>query len=413
MSRFSETRLWLRENARLEPALLESPSFAEQLAARCRELKLAAAPDEGDAQYAELLSTDSIEAANARSMVSVPETWLFRGLPSFELLRKRLGSLLASGRTDVRILSAGCATGAEPVSLAVAALSVGFGAERCAIDAVDVNPEAIAATKLGRFRGMSARDPLPTWAQSWFVVRDGEVNAKQDATSMIRAELADLFFWAPPVLQYDAIFCRNVFIYLDREGRSRLAQRFTDWLAHDGVLVLGHADAGPEVIERLRPFGEAGAFAFSKAAAARTPAAPTAASTTSGPKTSGSDRRPATATRVAAKGDARAPAVGTFEECRALIANRREADAERAIKSLLLRTPDSVEGHVLLGEVQLQRGAIGPAEESLRRAIYLDPHRELALVRLAEIAERTGRRALADRYRARAIERHLGDEGAT
>ena len=176
MTRFPATRQWLITNGRLEPALLATRVFEDSIATRCRQLGLharAAVTDEGDALYAEQLARDSIEAGRARSLVAVPETWLFRGRASFDAVRTRLATLAASGRRDVRLLSAGCANGAEPVSMAATALAAGLEGARCAVDAVDINPDVVEGAREARYRGMAKRERLPGWAEAWFTESDG------------------------------------------------------------------------------------------------------------------------------------------------------------------------------------------------------------------------------------------------
>jgi chemotaxis protein methyltransferase CheR len=41
----------------------------------------------------------------------------------------------------------------------------------------------------------------------------------------------------------DAIFCRNVLIYLDSHARVRIIDMFLERLHHGGVLLLGHSES--------------------------------------------------------------------------------------------------------------------------------------------------------------------------
>jgi chemotaxis receptor (MCP) glutamine deamidase CheD len=43
--------------------------------------------------------------------------------------------------------------------------------------------------------------------------------------------------------KFDAIFCRNVMIYFDRETQRRLLSRFATMLEPDGIVVLGHSES--------------------------------------------------------------------------------------------------------------------------------------------------------------------------
>ncbi|MDZ4755914.1 MAG: CheR family methyltransferase [Phycisphaerae bacterium] len=407
MTRFPLTRNWLRTRARIEPALLTARSFEDAVSTRCRELALDGA-DEGDAAYAIRIERDPAEAAKVRTLVSVPESWLFRGRASFELLRARLMTLRVQGRTDIRMLSAGCAQGAEPISMAVTALATGFVPEACTVDAVDIEPVLSGALAHGRFSGMAARESIPLWAEQWFSRRDGDTIVHAEAREVVRPERADLFTWIPKV-EYDILFCRNVFIYLAREGRIELLTKFAKWLAPDGLLILGHADAGFEVSDAFHSTGPSDAFAY----APGPPLERAAPAVRDAPPVARTAARPLDRTIARASPPAALPAasVVTLRECRELAAHGRVPEAERALVALLARQPDLVEGHCLHGELLLRRDAKLPAEEALRRALYLDPQCEDALMRLAHIADRGGRRDLAARYRARAMEAHLRSEG--
>ncbi len=78
------------------------------------------------------------------------------------------------------------------------------------------------------------------------------------------------------------------------------------------------------------------------------------------------------------------------------------SDAHDACESLLRTFGNSAEVHALLGIVQDAMGRIHEAEESYRRAIYLDPGHHQALAHLAVIADRKHDTATARRLRERA-----------
>jgi chemotaxis protein methyltransferase CheR len=42
---------------------------------------------------------------------------------------------------------------------------------------------------------------------------------------------------------FDAIFCRNVMIYFDRDVRERLVSRFHGLLREGGLLYVGHSES--------------------------------------------------------------------------------------------------------------------------------------------------------------------------
>jgi len=65
-------------------------------------------------------------------------------------------------------------------------------------------------------------------------------------------------------IQYDVIFCRNLLIYLNARARSKILELLHRILTKDGILFVGHAEAGFPVapfFESVRPLS---AFAHRK-----------------------------------------------------------------------------------------------------------------------------------------------------
>jgi chemotaxis methyl-accepting protein methylase/Tfp pilus assembly protein PilF len=422
MKQFPAVRRWLLERARLEAALVDQPSLAVAVAARCAELRLRS--DDRDALYAALLERDPSEGAFARALVAVPETWLFRGVRSFEAVRAALRA--RSSAAFVRMLSAGCANGAEAMSLAIAAACEGRSAATCAVDAVDVNPVALAAIEHGRYTGLAVREAPPDWARPWLIERDGIV-VRSEARAMVQPWCADLLTWTPPCAQpaggastaagYDVIFCRNLFIYLASDARRELLERLVALLEPGGLFVVGHADGVQECAAlsngRLRPVEPVDAFALERVEPGRRSgeAASARTSTTS-----------VAAVRSGARGTRRAepllqrptpaerPQPDSLDAAAAQAARGDAPGAIAMLERLLRRAPEDARLHCVLGETLADAGRLDAAEASLKRAVYLDPKSERALIRLSMLAEAAGRTEAAARWRARALAVHL-EEG--
>lgn len=402
--RFPATLEWLRTHARLSPSLLESSTVVRSIAERAQALRVEAGWPEAelDRHYARRLDEDPAEAARARAIVSVPETWLFRGEASFEMLRERLRLRRRGIAQSVSMLSAGCANGAEPMSMALTAIDAGFAPRQVSIDAVDVNAEAMRSLAHGTFAGFAAREGLPPWVADAAVGADRSVTLPDSVLRMVRFVEADLFSWDPGPERYDAIFCRNVLIYLDADARVELLERLRLWLREDGVLVLGHAEAA-ETPKGFRAVDPVEAFAFERGEiVARPLLAPVERERRAAPRQRTTAREAPDRTPRPQR-----PERASLDLCRRLVAEAAWERGDAALRELLRREPDSVEAHRLLAETLLRRDRPREAEESLRRAVYLDPRCEAALIALAALAEGSGRRAMADRYRERALSAHL------
>jgi chemotaxis protein methyltransferase CheR len=154
-----------------------------------------------------------------------------------------------SGKTFT-VWSAGCSTGEEPYTLAIvlsefAARSPGF---QFAITATDISTKVLEKALLGIYDQHQAETVPPSLMQRYFMrskERDqGTVRVVPELRSRVqfrRLNLMDerflLFSGA-----VDAIFCRNVLIYFDRDTQYQLLDRLCRSLKTGGHLFLGHSE---------------------------------------------------------------------------------------------------------------------------------------------------------------------------
>lgn len=143
----------------------------------------------------------------------------------------------------VRIWSAGCATGQEPLSLAM------LFAERgtpCDIQASDVSAAALRRARDARYSHFEVQRGLPIGRLvRWFDADGEQWAAKPELVARIRYRMHNLV--RDPVLpgRFDVILCRNVLLYFNADTRRRVLDALADALRPGGVIVLG---AGETVI---------------------------------------------------------------------------------------------------------------------------------------------------------------------
>ncbi len=187
-------------------------------------------------------------AALAREL-TVGETYFFRNIEQFAALRERVApDRLRSGgpRRGLRILSAGCASGEEPYSIAMALHELVAGAScELQIRAVDLNPTSLEKARQARYTTWSLRETPPAMQQRWFrpdgagVVLDDAIRASVKFEARNLGE-DDAELWQPDT--YDIIFCRNVLMYFTPHGTRALVGRIARALAPNGTLFLGSAE---------------------------------------------------------------------------------------------------------------------------------------------------------------------------
>jgi chemotaxis protein methyltransferase CheR len=190
------------------------------------------------------------ESGALAAELTVGETFFFRDVDQLRAVAERvLPERVAARGPDkrLRILSAGCASGEEPYSLAILAREAlpDFTEWDVRVTAVDVNPVALARARAARFSAWSMRATPRETIDRWFH-RDGrelvlDAGVRESVTFHER-NLADddPLFWSPAA--YDLVLCRNVLMYFTPAAMRRTVDRLGEALLPGGFLFLGHAE---------------------------------------------------------------------------------------------------------------------------------------------------------------------------
>ncbi len=212
-----------------------------------------------------------------RDRLAVPETYFWRQAEQLDaLVRHVVPEHFADPRAaPLRIWSAGCCTGEEPLSIAMALAEAGWLA-RAPIEIVgsDASPALLERARRGVFRDRSFRS-LPTALRDrWFEPFDGgwridpALQARVAWRTVNLVEAAE----AGPLAASAVIFCRNVFIYFSDDAVRRVTGLFYERMPAPGHLFLGASESLARLGSpfELREVG--GAFAYVKPAAPSAPA---------------------------------------------------------------------------------------------------------------------------------------------
>jgi chemotaxis protein methyltransferase CheR len=181
--------------------------------------------------------------------LTVAETYFFRNPTQFEAFRALAHRHMTqpdTGARPLRVLSAGCASGEETYSLAIAAREV-FAGSRCSarVVGVDINPQVLERARRARYSEWSLRAVAPDVRARWLRTRGAETTLDPSihgAVEFIEGNLAqpdrELFGDG----RWDVIFCRNVLMYFSPERARAALANLTRALAPHGHLFLGHAE---------------------------------------------------------------------------------------------------------------------------------------------------------------------------
>ena len=190
-------------------------------------------------------------------LVRVGETRFFRDEAQLDAVaRDVLAPSLLSGRC--RVLSAGCSTGEEVYSLAMLCEGArGEGGGAWDVVGIDASAESLAIARTGRYPAPAVAT-IPAALRRF--VREGADATVVDAAIRARCRFVeDDLLTAPLGGPFQAIFCRNVLIYLADDAALRVLDRLALALARDGVLVVARAEiplarrAGLPVVSIGRP----------------------------------------------------------------------------------------------------------------------------------------------------------------
>jgi chemotaxis protein methyltransferase CheR len=203
--------------------------------------------------YRELLTDESgkefVEFCNA---ITTNLTSFFREPHHFEYVRDhilapRLNEASASRR--VRIWCAGCSSGEEPYSLAMTIRETIADASRWDIRilATDLDSDVLARGQRGVYATDRVRDLSPARRSRFF--RETTLNGQPAYTAA--PELRDLITFKqlnlmtdfPMKGPLDAIFCRNVVIYFDKDTQRDLFSRMSRLQESGAILFLGHSES--------------------------------------------------------------------------------------------------------------------------------------------------------------------------
>lgn len=173
-----------------------------------------------------------------------------------------------TGSKSLRVLSAGCSTGEEVMTLAMIVYDSGqfFWGWDVQIVGMDVDRAALEKAKRGVYFHNSFRSVDPGLVERHFV-RQGSGSEVKGAvrklTRFVRGNITEPAGYEG-LAPLDAILCRNVLIYFSEAMIRRVVRIFHDVLAPGGFLLLGHAESLSRITDAYTPIRFPGAMIYQK-----------------------------------------------------------------------------------------------------------------------------------------------------
>ncbi len=201
------------------------------------------------------------------------ETYFFREQPQLAVFAGLVLDAIKArrartGERRLNVLSAGCSTGEEPLTLGMILFDSGrfFWGWDVRVTGLDIDGTALEAAHRGSYHQNSLRAVPPAALQRHFV-RDGAgVRVKEAARRTVSFRVGNLLDPAAyaGLTPLDALFCRNVLIYFSDAAVQRAVSLFHEALVPGGYLFLGHAESLGRVTSAFVPIRFQGAIVYQK-----------------------------------------------------------------------------------------------------------------------------------------------------
>lgn len=260
---FERVRSLARQHTGIALSDAKQEMVYSRLGRRLRQLGIDTFSDYLDLVERQGFEGELTEFTNA---ITTNLTSFFRENHHFEYLAQtmlpELMRLRASER-HIRIWCSASSTGEEPYSIAMVVKEVmpknsGWDIK---ILATDLDTNVLATAERGiyqesRINGISAE------RKKRFFLRGknkqvGFVRVVPELRQMITFRKLNLMDKQWPMRgPLDIIFCRNVMIYFTKETQKTIVERFSELLADDGYLVMGHSETLYKVSDRFELIGK-------------------------------------------------------------------------------------------------------------------------------------------------------------
>lgn len=161
--------------------------------------------------YRSLLEQDPAAFDELIAALTVPETHFFREAAAVALLQQVALPAAALRSNHVSVWSAGCASGEEAYTVAMAAAETGLG-HRVRVLGTDLSSLALTVADGGVYGRWSLRGVNPTRRRRWFEEHPDGFRVPDTIRRRVRFHQGNLL--AGPPGRFDIVLCRNVLLYL-------------------------------------------------------------------------------------------------------------------------------------------------------------------------------------------------------
>ncbi len=240
---FKQIILLLRKRTGVDFTYYKKPTFHRRVARRIAILKKKNLSD-----YLKYLRTNNAEQDALFQDVLIPVTSFFRDPKTFQVLTESVFPTLFKNKSSdkpLRIWCAGCSTGEEAYSIAIALqefLGEKVSDTKIQIFGTDISEQAIKKARAGIYSKADIENLSAIQLKNYFRKNNGDYEVNKLIRDMC-VFAPHNFLKDPPFAKMDLITCRNVLIYMDSFLHKKAFTTFHYALKEGGFLLLGKSEA--------------------------------------------------------------------------------------------------------------------------------------------------------------------------
>lgn len=183
-------------------------------------------------------------------------TAFFREQHHFPILEKHVEKRKNQGK--IQLWCSASSTGEEPYSMAMAMVQAfKTFSPPVHILATDLDTNVLAKAQLGIY-SLDKLEKIPKEKLKQFFLKGkghhaGSARVRPELRNMITFRQLNLLDESWPIRgPFDAIFCRNVMIYFDKQTQYKILKKFVPLLAPDGLLFAGHSESFQHAVDLFK-----------------------------------------------------------------------------------------------------------------------------------------------------------------
>lgn len=183
-------------------------------------------------------------------------TSFFREQHHFPILAEHIKKIKPN--RPISIWCAASSTGEEPYSLAITMTDLfNSMSPPVTILATDLDTNVLAKARGGLYSTERVSKLPPAIVKRYFTEAGDHMQVRKELQKLIHFRRLNLLDqqWAVRG-PFDAIFCRNVMIYFDKETQYQILKKFVPLLQPDGLLFAGHSESLYHAADLFTPLGK-------------------------------------------------------------------------------------------------------------------------------------------------------------